>query len=149
MPKPLTFYLPYSGAEHTLRTIEQLRQSPLVERVCLLSTAAVAKTVKGCDRLAISSLYGSQTMQAVAKKTTTPYAVLVIHDTTIEFGQFCLDVVVVRVDRLRSGLFGLLRHPGRKAGLASGDRIPAGQRPGRFQLRVSALVRQQSPQDGG
>src|ERR1019366_9440357 len=91
MPKPLTVYLPYSGAEHTRRTIEQLKQSLLVERISLLSTASVAGTIEGCDRLAVSSLYGSRTMQAVAQKTTTPYALLVIHDTTIEFGQFSLE----------------------------------------------------------
>src|ERR1017187_3566504 len=104
MPKPLTVYLPYSGQEHTLRTIEQLKQSPLVEKVCLLSIAAVAKTVKGCDRLAISSLYGSQTMQAVAEKTKTPYAVLIVHDTTIEFGQFCLERLLSVAEWTGAGL---------------------------------------------
>jgi len=91
MTKPLTVYLPYSGAEHSRRTIEQLKQSPLVEKICLLSTASFAGKVEGCDRLAVSSLHGSRTMQAVAQKTATPYALLVIHDTTIEFGQFCLE----------------------------------------------------------
>ena len=91
MPKPVTVYLPYSGQEHTRRTIEQLKQSPLVERVCLLSTASAAETFEGCDRLAVDSLYGSRTMQAIAGKTTTPYALVIIHDTTIEFGQFALE----------------------------------------------------------
>src|ERR1039457_7008740 len=91
MPKPLTVYLPYSGHEHTRRTIEQLKQSPLVERICLLSTGSAAKAFEGCDRLAVDSLYGSRTMQTVARKATTPYALLVIHDTTIEFGQFALE----------------------------------------------------------
>src|ERR1035441_4849286 len=91
MPKPLTVFLPYSGQEHARRTIEQLKQSPLVERICLLSTASAAKTFQGCDSLAVDSLFGSCTMQAIAEKTMTPYALLVIHDTTIEFGQFCLE----------------------------------------------------------
>src|ERR1035441_4042075 len=96
MPKPLTVFLPYSGQEHTRRTIEQLKQSPLVERICLLSTASAAKTFQGCGSLAVASLYGSRTMQAVAGKTTTPYALLVIHDTTIEFGQVFLTRSVER-----------------------------------------------------
>src|ERR1035437_1239398 len=91
MPKPLTVYLPYSGQEHTRRTIDQLKQSPLVERICLLSTAVVAEKCEGCDRLAVDSLYGSRTMQMIAQKTTTPCTILVIHDTTIEFGQFALE----------------------------------------------------------
>ena len=40
MSKPVTVFLPYSGQEHTRRTIEQLRQSPLVESIVLLSTNA-------------------------------------------------------------------------------------------------------------
>ena len=104
MPKPLTVYLPYSGAEHTRRTIEQLKQSLLVERISLLSTASVAGTIEGCDRLAVSSLYGSGTMQAVAQKTTTPYALLVIHDTTIEFGQFCLERLLSVAELTGSGM---------------------------------------------
>jgi glycosyltransferase involved in cell wall biosynthesis len=104
MPKPLTVYLPYSGAEHTRRTIEQLKQSPLVERICLLSTASAARAIEGCDRLAVSSLYGSATMQAVAQKTRTPYALLVIHDTTIEFGQFCLERLLFVAELTGSGM---------------------------------------------
>jgi glycosyltransferase involved in cell wall biosynthesis len=104
MPKSLTIYLPYSGAEHTRRTVEQLKQSPLVERICLISTASAPGTIEGCDRLAVGSLYGSGTMQAVAQKTRTPYALLVIHDTTIEFGQFCLERLVSVAEMTGSGL---------------------------------------------
>ena len=104
MPKPLTVYLPYSGAEHTRRTIEQLKQSPLVERICLLATASAPGTIEGCDRVAIRSLYGSGTMQAVAKKAATPYALLVVHDTTIEFGQFCLERLLSVAELTGSGM---------------------------------------------
>jgi glycosyltransferase involved in cell wall biosynthesis len=104
MPKPLTVYLPSSGQEHTRRTIEQSQQSPLVEKVCILSTAAAAQTFDGCDRLAVDSLYGSRTMQAIAGKTTTAYALLVIHDTTIEFGQFALERLLSVAELTGSGL---------------------------------------------
>jgi glycosyltransferase involved in cell wall biosynthesis len=104
MPKPVTVYIAYSGQEHTRRTIDQLKQSPLVEKVCLLSTASAAETFDGCDRLAVASLYGSRTMQAIAGKTTTPYALLIIHDTTIEFGQFALDRLLSVAELTSSGM---------------------------------------------
>jgi glycosyltransferase involved in cell wall biosynthesis len=104
MPKPLTAYVPYSGQTHTSRTIEQLRHSPLVETICLLSTGSSTTAVKGCQRLAVSSLYGSRTMQAVAQRTRTPYALLVIHDTTIEFGQGCLERLLSVAGLTASGL---------------------------------------------
>ena len=43
-------------------------------------------------------------MQAVAQKTTTPYALLVIHDTTIEFGQYCLERLLSVASLTGSGL---------------------------------------------
>ena len=43
-------------------------------------------------------------MQAVAQKTTTPYALLVIHDTTIEFGQGCLERLLSVAGLTGSGL---------------------------------------------
>jgi hypothetical protein len=91
MPKPFTVYLFYSGQEHTRRTINQLRQSPLVETIRLLATGGASTVPEGCDRLVVDSLYGSRTMQFIAQKSKTPYTLLVIHDTTIEFGQFALE----------------------------------------------------------
>ena len=108
MSKPITVYLPYSGQEHTRRTIDQLKQSPLVEKICLLSTACAGQTIEGCDRLAVDSLYGSRTLQTIAAKhEATPYTLLVIHDTTIEFGPVCARTAAVggRADRLGPGLF--------------------------------------------
>ncbi len=104
MSKLVTVYLPYSGKEHCRRTIDQLKQSPLIQRICLLSTGSATAIPKGCDRLAVSSLYGSQTMQAIAGKTTTPYALLIIHDTAIEFGQFALDRLLSVATITGSGL---------------------------------------------
>ena len=41
----VTVYLPYSGQEHTRRTIDQLKQSPLVETICLLATGGVSASL--------------------------------------------------------------------------------------------------------
>ena len=104
MPKPITVYLPYSGQEHTRRTIDQLKQSPLVEKICLLATEGVSQIPKGCDRLVVDSLYGSRTIQMLARKSATAYTLLVIHDTTIEFGQFTLERLLSAAELTGSGM---------------------------------------------
>jgi len=43
-------------------------------------------------------------MQALAQKATTPYALLIIHDTTIEFGQGCLERLLSVAGLTGSGL---------------------------------------------
>jgi hypothetical protein len=100
----VTVFLPYGGQEHTRRTIEQLRQSPLVESICLLSTSAAGETPAGCERLPVQPLYGSRTMQAIAAKASTPFTLLVVHDTTIEFGQFCLERLLSVAQLTGSGM---------------------------------------------
>ena len=103
MPKSITVFLPYSGQDHSRRTIDQLKQSPLVERVCLLATGGVSTVPKGCERLVVDSLYGSRTMQAIAEKSGTAYTLLVIHDTTIEFGQIALERMLAVAGQTGSG----------------------------------------------
>jgi hypothetical protein len=94
MSNSVTVYLPASGQPHTQKAIDQLRRSPLVGRICLLSTGSAAKAPAGCERLAVDSLHASKTLQAIAQKTTTRYALLVIHDTALEFGQFAVERLV-------------------------------------------------------
>jgi glycosyltransferase involved in cell wall biosynthesis len=91
MSKPVTVFLPDSGQAHTRRTIDQLRQSPFVQEICLLSAGASRQTPEGCDRLTVDSLFSSRAMQLIAKRVATPYAMLIVDDTAIEFGQFALE----------------------------------------------------------
>ncbi len=91
MPKPITAFLPYSGQQFTKTTIEQLQQSGLVERVFLFVTGTDDVHVPGCDSIAVPSLTGSKAMSMMARKASTPYTMLILHDTEIDFGQFGVD----------------------------------------------------------
>ena len=104
MSKPVTVYLPFSGQELTRGTVSQLQPSPVVDQICLLSTASAGQTFAGCARLAVDSLCASKTLQAIAAKTTTPYALLVLHDTALEFGQFALERLLSVAELTGSGL---------------------------------------------
>ncbi len=104
MPRPITVYLPYSGQEHNLRVIEQLRGSALVERIHLLCTAAAGEVPAHCVRLPVESLHGSVTVRRLAETAATRYALLVLHDTGIEFGQFCLERFLAVAELTGAGL---------------------------------------------
>ncbi len=104
MPKPITVFLPYTGQEHTRRTIEQLKPSALVERICLLTTGGISPVPAGCERVAVETLYGSGTMRAIAQKSATPCTLLVLHDTTIELGQFALERLLAAAELTGSGM---------------------------------------------
>ncbi len=104
MSKPITVFLPYSGQEHTLRTISQLSESPLVARIFLLTTGEVTTVPNGCKRVAVDTLYGGRTMRLLAEKSGTPFTLLILHDTTIEFGQFALERLRAAAELTGSGI---------------------------------------------
>ena len=80
----------------------------------------------------VDSLYGSRTMQMIARQSKTPYTLLVIHDTTIEFGQFALERLLSVAELTGSGMVYSDYHDiqGGQRRFAPGDRIPVGQHPG-------------------
>jgi glycosyltransferase involved in cell wall biosynthesis len=91
VPKPITAFIPYQGNEFTKSVAQQLRTTGLVDRLYLLSTGESKATVEGCELLRVDSLFGSQTMHLIARKTHSPYTLFQIHDTLIDFGQFGID----------------------------------------------------------
>ncbi len=88
MPKPITAFVPYSGLPSMRHTIEHLRRSELVERVCLLTAGA---TVEGCTPVPVTALTSTQAMDAIAREARTHLCLLVLHETPIDFGQFALE----------------------------------------------------------
>ncbi|MGB6123249.1 MAG: glycosyltransferase family 2 protein, partial [Bacteroidota bacterium] len=91
MSSPITAFLPYSGSGHMRALVERLTASGLVKRIYLLSTGKSGGTIRGCTPLPVDSLHGSQTVSRIAAKAGTPYALFVLHDTELEFGQFGLE----------------------------------------------------------
>jgi glycosyltransferase involved in cell wall biosynthesis len=102
--KPITAFIPYSGAEGTTGTVEQLRASGFVERIVLLSTAGDLPPVDGCDSITITGLLSSATMAVVGKALRTPFALLVLHDTRIDFGQFGVERMVRVANETGAGM---------------------------------------------
>ncbi|HXG00260.1 MAG TPA: DUF4922 domain-containing protein, partial [Bacteroidota bacterium] len=88
MSRPITAFVPYTGARSLEPLIEELRASTLVERVYLLTTG---ETLPGCEPIPARGLTSLHTMKAIAERATTHVAMLVLQDTTVELGQFALE----------------------------------------------------------
>ena len=71
-------------------TVAQLAASPLVGRTYLLAPPGAAG-VEGAVPIRVASPRAGSAMRRIAAKTETPYALLVLHDTAIEFGAFALE----------------------------------------------------------
>lgn len=102
--RPITAFLPYTGAEETRGTAEQLRASGYVERIVLLATGTDTPPIEGCDRIPVGTLHGSATMAAIGAAVKTPFALLLLHDTLIDFGQFGIERMVQVAAETGAGL---------------------------------------------
>ena len=86
----ITAYVPYSGDDATRRTVDQLRFSGLVEKIILLA-GKDASALEGCTLSTIDGVTSAATMRTMASTAKTPYCLVVLHDTQIEFGQFGIE----------------------------------------------------------
>jgi hypothetical protein len=91
LAKPITAFVPASGQEFTRQTIAQLLQSGVVEKVVVLSLGGGSARHDGADTLNVDSLHSRATAQLIANHSATPYALLLVHDTPIELGQYALN----------------------------------------------------------
>ena len=104
MAKPISAFVPYQGDHFTRRTIDQLLSSNLVYTVYLLTNQDVPNDISECNRLKVGSLFSSDTMRLVAKKCSSPYALFIMHNEPIEFGQHAIERLLSVAENSGSGL---------------------------------------------
>lgn len=103
MAKPVTAFIPFNGNEFTRQTVEQLKRSGLVEKVYLLTTSGSAPVIEGAESVSVDALFASRTVGLIGK-ATTPFALFLIHDTSLELGQFGLNRMVQVAEATGSSL---------------------------------------------
>ncbi len=99
-----TAFVPYSGNSAAERTVAELAGSALVGKIYLLNPGIGPLPFKGCAPLAVKSPDAGATMRRIAAKTTTPYALLVLHDVAIEFGRFALERIAWVARATKAGM---------------------------------------------
>jgi len=104
MNKPITAFLPYTGEEFTRATVDQLRSTGLVKRIVLVCTDPSLPPIAECGRITVPSLHARATMLRIAERAGTPYALLLLHDTPIDLGQFALDRFLSVAAATRAGM---------------------------------------------
>jgi hypothetical protein len=99
-----TAFVPYSGSAVTEYTVAQLALSPLVAKVYVLTRGNAPLPFKRCVPLRVQTVNSTSTMKKIAAKTTTPFALLVLHDVAVEFGQFALERFASVADATGEGM---------------------------------------------
>jgi len=84
-------FLACNNVTETLKTIEQIKQSSLVQAIYLLVKKENNIQIDGCTTVEIDSLQSAETMQKIAGKSDAAYSLIYTKDSTLELGQFAIE----------------------------------------------------------
>jgi len=89
--KQINCFLACNNTAETLKTVEQLKQSSLIQTIYLLVKSGNNIQSGGCQTMEIDSLQSSETIRKIADKADTAYSLIYTKDTTLELGQFAIE----------------------------------------------------------
>jgi len=84
-------FLACNNVTETLKTIEQIKQSSLVQAIYLLVKKENNIQIDGCTTLEIDSLQSAETIRKIAEKSDAAYSLIYTKDSTLELGQFAIE----------------------------------------------------------
>jgi len=102
--KQINCFLACNNATETLKTVEQIKQSSLVQTIYLLVKNGSSIQINGCQTIEIDSLQNSESIRKIADKADTPYSLIYTKDTTLEFGQYALERFFHIAESTKAGL---------------------------------------------
>ncbi|MDD4991111.1 MAG: glycosyltransferase family 2 protein [Paludibacter sp.] len=89
--KQINCFLACNNVAETLKTVEQIKQSSLVQAIYLLVKKENDIQIEGCTTLEIDSLQSAETIQKIADKSDANYSLIYTKDSTLELGQFAIE----------------------------------------------------------
>ena len=89
--KQINCFLACNDLTETIKTVEQIKQSSLVQAIYLLVKNSINIQIDGCITIEIDSLQSSETIRKIAAKSDTAYSLIYTKDSTLELGQFALE----------------------------------------------------------
>jgi hypothetical protein len=89
--KQINCFLACNNTAETLKTVEQIKQSSLVQAIYLLVKNSADIQIDDCSTIEIDSIQSSETIRKIADKSNAAYSLIYTKDSTLELGQFALE----------------------------------------------------------
>ncbi len=103
--KNIDAFILFSQPDQAKRTVEELRQSALINNIFLLSPEEITSVIEGCEKIVIDNLQSTQTIKRIAQKSTTPYTLIYQKPTVLKpGGYFALERMVRIADDTQAGM---------------------------------------------
>lgn len=102
--KNIDAFILFSQPDQAKRTVEELRQSALINNIFLLSPEEITSVIEGCEKIVIDNLQSTQIIKRIAQKSTTPYTLIYLKPTVLKPGYFALERMVHIADDTQAGM---------------------------------------------
>jgi len=89
--KQITCFLACNNSIEILKTVDDIKQSPLIQTLYLLVKKGDNIEIDGCQTIEIDSIQSSETIQKIAGKSDTAYSLIYTKDSRLELGQFAIE----------------------------------------------------------
>ncbi len=89
----LNFFIPVNqtNIEELKYTLDNIQQSPLVNKIFLLTEKNCILDIPFCDTIHVDSIYNSDTIRKIAEKSDSEYSFIYTKYTKLHLGQFALE----------------------------------------------------------
>ncbi len=90
MKNKIDVFLPHSGYQHTLKSIEELQKDQLVNKIFLITTDNSLEEVKGAYSIYTDNFNSTKTIRQIAENSSADYVLIFTQDDYLEMGQHAL-----------------------------------------------------------
>lgn len=104
MKARINCFIPLTSAVQIRKTIQELQNSKLVNRIYLLTTETTEISIPGCEILSVPALNSSAAIHSIVAHSDTDYTLFYTKYTTLELGMFALERMVRIAEDTNAGM---------------------------------------------
>ncbi|MEN9919860.1 MAG: hypothetical protein RL662_2296 [Bacteroidota bacterium] len=104
MKSRINCFIPFQSAVQVKATVSSLKASELVNKIYLLTDNNCQEAVDGCETISIDSLKSTATIQQIASKSDTDYALVYTKTADLRLGYFALERMIQIAQDASAGL---------------------------------------------
>jgi hypothetical protein len=102
--KQINCYIPFVNREETLLTVNNLKQSTLVNKIFLLTSSTDLSPIENCSILTVNSNKSTETIKQIIDSSDAEYTLIYTKSTELELGQYALDRFLTIASDTKAGL---------------------------------------------
>jgi hypothetical protein len=102
--KNINAFIYYAQSEQASKTVADLKQSPLISTIYLVTTNKELQPLAGCEIVYVDSFQSTQTIKKIAEYSTTDYSLIYLKSTALKLGYFALERMIRIAEDSQAGM---------------------------------------------